>query len=53
MQVMLECDHSQTTMHCSHAGVDHVEDVNEYMTNCVHKDDLSGDEPEVFVLQAY
>ena len=49
LPVVLETEHGQTSMHSSWAGVDAVEDTNEYMMDKLD----SFEDPNIFLIQAY
>lgn len=47
LPVRLYTDHGQTHMHLNGVGLEYTEDLDEYMSEPVHKDDAEEDTPKI------
>jgi hypothetical protein len=53
IDIRVEADHGQTAMSLTWVGLGHVEEIDAYMTESIHPDDVDEDSFEVILLQGY
>lgn len=53
LQVRLVCDHGQSLMVLTGEGVGYIKNIDDYYGEEIDKDDLTGDESQVYILEAF